>query len=102
MNLGFIDTTGPKQKQKDTLMLMGTKSGRGYKIEKFDMYRAYALNNYGQGTDGAYRYGKDATQGSKLACLKWVLENAKEHLKRMENRKPADPSTDKRKWINRV
>lgn len=102
LDLGFINTTGPKQEKDNILMLLGTKSGRGYRLQKFDMWRAYVLNNYGQGTNGQYRYAKDDFQGSKLDCLNWILANAKEHLKRMENRNSADPNTDRRKYINRI
>lgn len=107
LDLGFIDTTGPKQKKNGILMLMGTKSGRGYKLEKLGpgylgSHRAYVLNNYGQGTNGAYRFGKDSFEDSEINCLKWILDNAKEHLKRMENRKPANPDTDRRKYINTI
>ena len=84
LDLGFIDVTGPKQKEKHIIMLQGLYSGRGYRIDNSgETCIASALNNFGPISDGAYRYGKDMFRGDLADCLVWVYENAKKHLDRM-------------------
>ena len=83
LDLGFIDVTGPKQKEKHIIMLQGEHSGRGYRIDNSgETCIASALNNFGPTSDGAYRYGKDMFRGDLADCLVWVYENAKKHLDR--------------------
>ena len=84
LDLGFIDVTGPKQKEKHIIMLQGEHSGRGYRIDNSgETCIASALNNFGPTSDGAYRYGKDMFRGDLADCLVWVYENAKKHLDRI-------------------
>lgn len=88
LDLGFMDVTGPKQKEKHIIMLQGEHSGRGYRIDNSgETCIASALNNFGPTSDGAYRYGKDMFRGDLADCLVWVYENAKKHLNRMLKKK---------------
>lgn len=89
INLGFNNVTGPKQKENDTIMLKGTKSGRGYRIVlQGKEYTAYSLNNFGIGKSGAetdnnYRLNKELCKGTKEDCLNKVLDDAEKHLNRI-------------------
>lgn len=88
LDLGFIDVTGPKQKEKHIIMLQGEHSGRGYRINNSgETCIASALNNFGPTSDGAYRYGNAEFHGDLSGCLDWVYENAKKHLNRMFKKK---------------
>lgn len=86
IDLGFEDSTGPKQKEAGIIMLKGTKTSRGYRIEpQGEQFIATQLNNYAINTrTPGYRVTPNKLVGSKLECLNWVLQNATEHLKRMK------------------
>ena len=86
IDLGFVDSTGPKQKEAGIIMLKGTKTSRGYRIEpQGDQFMATQLNNYAIHITSPYRSTPNKLVGSKLECLNWVLQNATEHLKRMKH-----------------
>ena len=86
LDLGFEDSTGPKQKKDGIIMLKGEYTARGYRIqpESSENYTVYALNNYGVNSRGPYRTGKDSYFGTLDRCLEFILDNAQKHLKRMK------------------